>query len=154
MHWGRHPPPQADIPSLADTPWAETPLGRHPHAQCMLGDAHPPAQYMLGYTPPAQYMLGYTPHCPVHAGIHPPTSSHCCGWYASYWNAFLFSVFFAMNVFSTKSQSMTVQDIWLSNMLIYPFQFLILEMNADIIKLLIVRCFDQLIKKYMPSEAE
>ena len=75
------------------TPWADTrhtPLGRHP----------------LWEDPPGQTC---TP-CPVHAGIYtplpsacwdthplpsacwdtpPPPDSHCSGWYASYWNAFL-----------------------------------------------------------------
>ena len=40
------------------------------------------------------------PPCPVHAGIHtpawadrtPPPDGHCSGWYASYWNAFLFCI--------------------------------------------------------------
>ena len=61
---------------------ADTPLGRHPPAQCM-----------LGYTPPAQCMLEYTP-CPVHAGIH-----HRSGWYASNWNAFLISTYFINEIF-------------------------------------------------------
>ena len=60
---GRHPPEQ-------------TPSGRHPHADTQ----H--AQCMLGHT--------HTPY-PVHAGIHPPPA--CSGRYASYWNAFLFSIY-------------------------------------------------------------
>ena len=42
----------------ADTPHADTPLGRHPPGQTPLA-RHPPAWCILGYTPSAQYMLGY-----------------------------------------------------------------------------------------------
>ena len=42
---GRHPPGQTP-----PTPCPDTPLGRHPPAQCMLGYTHThPAQGMLGY---------------------------------------------------------------------------------------------------------
>ena len=41
-----------------------------------------------GQTPPCPVHAGIHTPCPVHAGIHPP-GSHCCGHYASYWNAFL-----------------------------------------------------------------
>ena len=92
MHWGRHPPAQC---MLGYTP-------------CLLG-RHPPGQ-----TTPCPVHAGiHTP--PVHAGIHSPSrhplpstcwdthptlpsacwdtpspNGHCSGWYASYWNAFLF----------------------------------------------------------------
>ena len=53
---GRHPPPDtpwADTPLDRHPPWADTHLDRHPHA---LGrhplDRHPHAQCMLGYTHP------------------------------------------------------------------------------------------------------
>ena len=49
----------------------DTPPGRHPPGQCM-----------LGYTP--QCMLGYT--LPSACWDR---HDYCCGWYASYWNAFL-----------------------------------------------------------------
>ena len=51
------------------------------------------SQHELGQTPPGTHPLPSacwdTPPCPVHAGIHPP-GGHCCGRYASYWNAFLY----------------------------------------------------------------
>ena len=81
----------------ADTPGADTPLGRHPlpsacwdtpPTQCMLGyTPHPtPAQCMLGYTPPlpsacwdtqppAQCMLGYSQQA---GGTHPTGMHSCC----------------------------------------------------------------------------
>ena len=75
MHPGYTPwadtPPEQTRPPRVDTPWADTllpsvcwdtPPGRHPPAQCM-----------LGYTPPGQIVLpGQTPPCPVYAGIHTP----------------------------------------------------------------------------------
>ena len=70
MHAGIHTPP------------GQTSLGRHP-----------PGRHPWADTPPRQ-----TPLCQVHAGIHTPLPSacwdrhgYCCGRYASYWNAFLFS---------------------------------------------------------------
>ena len=51
--------------------WNTTLLGRHrPWAD----------------TPPVQCMLGYTPPLPSTCW---DTHGYCCGWYASYWNAFL-----------------------------------------------------------------
>ena len=67
MHWGRHPPPQADILPLADTPWAETPLGRHPPCPVHVGRRTPPCPVHAGIHSP----------CPVHAGIHTPLPSTC-----------------------------------------------------------------------------
>ena len=55
---------------VADTPWTDTPRGQTPPLA-----RHPPRADT--HTPPAQCMLGYTP-------------LHCSGWYASYWNAFLY----------------------------------------------------------------
>ena len=56
----------------------------------------PPGQTPPGQTPPRQTPPGQTP-CPVHAGYTPSPSSHCCGRYASYWNAFLFGKVIAEN---------------------------------------------------------
>ena len=76
--------PQGDIPG-------QTPPGRPPARQTSPGqtphwaDRPPPkADTPLGRHPPAQCMLEYTPPCTVHAGIW-STSRR----YASYWNAFL-----------------------------------------------------------------
>ena len=76
-----HTPPLLGRPPPGRHPPGQTPLPDRPPAQCMLGYT---AQCTLGYT--AQCMLGYTP-CAVHAGIR-----SIRGRYASYWNAFLFSI--------------------------------------------------------------
>ena len=66
-------PPEQTPPSRADTP-----LG----ADTLPGAVTPPAR-----------------DTPTGADTHPPLRyGHCCGWYASYWNAFLLNVFF---LFST-----------------------------------------------------
>ena len=72
VHAGIHPPGQIHPPWPGILPRQTPSPGRHP-------------------------LVGDTP-CPVHAGIHTPPPSacwgdrhgYCCGWYASYWNAFLF----------------------------------------------------------------
>ena len=62
-HWGRHPLP------------GQTPQADNPPRQT------PPRQALPGQTPPwANNPPGQTP----------PTDGYCSGWYASYWNAFLF----------------------------------------------------------------
>ena len=81
---GRHL--QEDTPPWEDTPLGRhSPPGKHPPGQTPPGPVHAgihtsPAQCMLGYTPPAQCLLGY--------------DGHCSGRYASYWNAFLFTIVF------------------------------------------------------------
>ena len=84
-------------------------VSQHALGQTLPG-RYPPGRHLLGRHPPGQ-----TPPCPVHAGIHTPPlpsafwdthslpsacwdthpfppGSHCCGRYASYWNAYLFFV--------------------------------------------------------------
>ena len=79
--------------ALGQTPPLEqTSPCRHPRL-----DRHPPRQTPpSGQTsPPADTSLGRHPPCSVYAGIQPPPPvGHCCGRYASYWNAFLFTVVF------------------------------------------------------------
>ena len=82
----RQTPPARQLPlvdtSWEDTPQAHTPLGRHPL------DRHPSCPvHALIHEPPAQGMLGYTPSPYFPCG-------HCCGRYASYWDAFLLTVEF------------------------------------------------------------
>ena len=91
---GRHPlrdtPPWADTHNPRQTPLADTPLGRHPTGQAdpwtdppgrhPWADTHPPGQ-----TPPWADTPGQM-HTPRQT---PPSSGHCSGRYASYWNAFL-----------------------------------------------------------------
>ena len=52
--------------------------------QCMLA-YHPP----LDQAPPRDQAPPWEQTPP-----HPPADGYCCGWYASYWNAFLFSFMF------------------------------------------------------------
>ena len=68
------------------------PLGRHP-----LPSRHPSGQTPLlsrhtpGQTPhPGQTHPGQTPLWEDTPGRHPPGDGTCSGWYASYWNGFLF----------------------------------------------------------------
>ena len=68
----RHPPSRADTPPEQTPSWSRHPRSRHP----------PPEQ-----TPPrADNPREQTPPQSRHP---PPRNSHCCGRYASYWNAFL-----------------------------------------------------------------
>ena len=66
-------------------PWANTPLGRYPRQ-----------------TPPRQTSLwADTPRADTPPGRHPlPADSHCSGRYASYMNAFLFTINFVHCCFS------------------------------------------------------
>ena len=70
--WDTHTPGQTPLvrqpPPGRHPPWVDSPPARHPPSR------HPPAQCMLGYTPPAEW----------------DTHGYCWGWYACYWNAFLF----------------------------------------------------------------
>ena len=70
-------------PPLEQTsPWgADTPSGsRHPREQTPLEQTAPPEQTR----PPSQL------DPPPRSRHPPPRDGHCCGRYASYWNAFLF----------------------------------------------------------------
>ena len=108
---GRHPLRQTP---LADTLWADTPnpLGRHPQAVIPWADTlwadtplqtspwqTSPCPVNAGIHPCAQCMVGYTPLVPSAWWDTPPPLSdgHCCGRYASYWNAFLFRGLFSSN---------------------------------------------------------
>ena len=71
-------------------------IGRHPRVDTHLGRHQPqtpPCLVHAGtHTPRSVHAGIQPPHCPVHAEIHTTTpcpGGHCCGWYASYWNAFL-----------------------------------------------------------------
>ena len=82
---GRHPPGGQAAPPASRPP---PPAGRHLPGRHLPGQTIPGADTPLPsacfYThTPAQYMLLYT---------HPHPSGHCSGWYASYWNAFLFGL--------------------------------------------------------------
>ena len=64
-------PPGQTLPCADTYPWADTPMGRHPHGR------QTPAQCMLGYTAPCPVHAGIHTPCPVHAGIHtPPCQVH------------------------------------------------------------------------------
>ena len=63
-YWDTTPNPQVD------TPWEQTPPRSRAPEQTPPGSRHSPA----ADTPQSR---------------HPPRDGHFCGWYASYWNAFL-----------------------------------------------------------------
>ena len=124
--------PQADTPlgrpSGKTPPWPDTPLGRHPKADTPLG-RHPLGRHPLSRHPPGQTppwpdtpwadTPGQTPPCPVHARIHTPLAQcilgytvpstcwdrhgYCCGWYASYWNAFFFIFKYILKLMSVRN---------------------------------------------------
>ena len=99
----------------ADTPKEQTPPGsRHPEKQTLLGTDTPPEQTPLGADPPEQTppRSRHTPPEQTPPWSRPPRSrhppeqtppradtpqrdGHCCGWYTSYWNAFLFNLCFS-----------------------------------------------------------
>ena len=64
QHALRQTPPSPGRHPQADTPWEDTPPGRH---------SPPRTDTFPGQTPPP--------------GKHPPPDGHCSGRYASYWNA-------------------------------------------------------------------
>ena len=70
---------QASVILFTGVRVADTPLGKYPPGQTDSLGRHPLAETPSpGQTPPDQCLLGYT-----------PSSGHCSGQYASYWNAFL-----------------------------------------------------------------
>ena len=79
---GRHPPPGTH------------PLARHPPSRHPLG-RHPQANTLPGQKPPLPSGCWDT-HTPLHSACWDaptsPPAGHCCGRYASYWNAFLLSL--------------------------------------------------------------
>ena len=98
----RHPPGADTHPPRADTPLgADNPLGGDtPQEQTPPRSRHP-----LGADPPGRRPPGRRPpgadtpreQTPPRADTPPPGADtprdgHCCGWYASYWNAFLLSM--------------------------------------------------------------
>ena len=78
--WGCVADPHGQTPLWADTPWAD-PLGGHPPGQAIpwldtpWADTLPRADTPWAGTLPPPHRDGY-----------------CCGWYATYWNAFLLSI--------------------------------------------------------------
>ena len=71
--------PGADTPQRADPPQKETPKSRHPQR------AETPSQEQTPLPP----LRADIP--PTRVDTPPPRYGHCCGRYASYWNAFLCS---------------------------------------------------------------
>ena len=68
---------------------ADTPLGADPLEQTLLRADIPPKQ--TPPTPWSRHIPGAdTPQSRPPGSRHPPRDGHCCGRYASYWNAFLF----------------------------------------------------------------
>ena len=74
----RHPPEETPHPLEQTPPGADTPGSRHPPEQTPPRNKHPRGSRH----PPGADPSGADP---------PPRDGHCCGRYASYWNAFLFA---------------------------------------------------------------
>ena len=82
----RHPPGQT--PPMSDNPPCQTPPGQIPpqvrHPSEPEVDTPPQVRHPPGQTPPRSDTSRQIP-------LPPPGDGHCCGQYASYWNAFLLS---------------------------------------------------------------
>ena len=111
--------PPEQTPPGADTPGADTPQSRHPPgADTPLGADTPQEQ-----TPP-QSRHPPRADTPKEQTSPPGRDGHCCGWYASYWNAFLFrymsefariSKFFGMSIVKlsrTRSHVILTVTYW------------------------------------------
>ena len=99
VHWGGGGVPEQVLPRPGTPPQARyTPRTRYPPG--------------TRYTPPGPGTR-YTPRDQVHppdptgpgtqprTRYTPPRYVHCCGWYASYWNAFLLNLSFIVFLHST-----------------------------------------------------
>ena len=85
VHAGIPHPPRADTPRADTPPGADNPLSRHPQEQTPPRSRHPPGSRHT--SPRADIPLGADTTPPL------PRYAHCCGRYASYWNAFLCFLF-------------------------------------------------------------
>ena len=84
-----HPPGTRYIPGTRYTPRPGTPPGTPPRTRYTLRGQGTPPRPGTRYTPTGP---GTTPQDQVHPlgpGTPPSGDGYCCGWYASYWNAFL-----------------------------------------------------------------
>ena len=100
QHPGADPLGTRHSPPGADTTWDQThpPWTRHPPEQTPQGpDTHPPGpdtpwtiHSTQTHTPQTRHTPPGTRHPPPGADTPPPRDGHCCGRYASYWNALLF----------------------------------------------------------------
>ena len=81
--WSRHPP-RADTPPKSRHPQSRHPQSRHTHPR----EQTPPPPG--ADTAPRGADTPLPGSRPPGADSPPPRYSHCCGRYASYWNAFLF----------------------------------------------------------------
>ena len=84
---GRQSPSRQTAPPRADT---SPPVRQTPHSRQTLPRADTP---LTG----RQLPLGRHPPAGIHPPGRPPWDGHCSGWYASYWNAFLFHKCFCKN---------------------------------------------------------
>ena len=94
--------PRADTPPAQRPPEQAHPLEQTPPEQTPPGSRHPPEQTPPGAdtlpgpdTPRADTPWTTTPWTTAPPGPDPPPGrhGHCCGRYASYWNAFLFKIY-------------------------------------------------------------
>ena len=111
-HTHTHTHPGSRHPPGADTPQSRHPLEQTPQSKHLRsrppGSRHPPwADTSPGADPPSRHPspLGAdTPleQTPPPEADNPPENGHCCGRYASYWNAFLLTIkgqIFTLNLF-------------------------------------------------------
>ena len=109
-----HPQKQTDTPLEADTPpGSRCPLeaDTHPHSRHPLGaDTPPPGADTprADTTPPTEQTSPCPPEQTSPQSRHPPRYGHCCGWYTSYWNAFLFLLRVTLYFYSHKLWFMPV----------------------------------------------
>ena len=105
----RHPPGSRQHPPGADTPHEQTPpRSRHPPGADTPGSRHPPMRQT------------------------PPWCRACweiwlmCGWYASYWNAFLFGIIFQMSVLVDPKGHRDAHPLS-----VHPFSFIFIKFSRE-----------------------
>ena len=92
----------ADTPLEQTPPWSRHPLEQTPQSRHPPGQTPPQEQTPQADTPlPLEQTPPWSRHSPPEAD-NPPENGHCCGRYASYWNAFLLTIkgqIFTLNLF-------------------------------------------------------
>ena len=64
-----------------------------------------------GIHPPGRHPRGrHSPGQTSPLGRHPPADGYCCGWHASYWNAFLLALGQILNIFQLNGVPILIQS--------------------------------------------